>query len=151
MSNTRGKSSRDDDAVITAEVPLKISDAVRKIGTALGVRLAIPNDEAAAAAQEYYVCKQIEKAAEERTKEARARLTEVLDVPAVKGKHTVHDSRTAVVIADNRAAPKRLAEEAVVLMLCKDFKLSVDEARAKVDALKTGGEGFITHLTVVLK
>ena len=150
-NNTRSKAARDDDAVITAEVPLKISDAVQRIGSALGVRLPLPNDPIAAAAQEYYVAKEVAKAADARSKAARDALLPLITVPTSKGKHTVHDSRTAVVIADQRAEPRRLSEDAVVNMLCRDFKLSVDEARSKVDAIKSGGNGLVTHLTVVLK
>lgn len=151
MSTSRGNTRDDAEHVITAEVPLKITDAVNRIGTALGVRLPIPNDEVAAAAQEYYVANELVKAAEGRKDKAKSALVPLLNVPSAKGKHVVHDSRVAVVTADQRSAPRRLNEEAVINMICKRFKLGVDEAKTLVDECKLGGEGYVTHYSVVLK
>lgn len=149
--SSRGKATRDDDTVITAEVPLKIADAVARIGTALGVRLSAPNEPVAAAAQELYVAKEVLKAAEGREKAAKDLLKGYLNVPQAKGKHIVHDSAVAMVVADQRTQPRRLSEEAVLNMMCKQFKLGVEEAKSLIDECKLGGDGYQMHLTVVLK
>ena len=153
MSTTRGKNTtRDDtDTPITAEVPLKIADAVNRIGTAVGVRLPTPNHEEDAAVQEYYVAKEILKAAEGRAEAARKALVPMLKVPAAKGKHVVHDSAVGTVIADQRSAPRRLSEGAVTNMLAKRFGCTVEQAIALVDECKIGGDGLVTHLSVALK
>lgn len=154
MSTTRGKHTARDDAdevVITAEVPIKVANAVQKIGTSLGVKLTLPNDPIAAAAQEVYVAKEVLKAAEGRSEAARKALMPMLKVPNAKGKHVVHDSAIASVVADQRAAPRRLSEEAVINLLARRFKCPVDEAKQLVDECKIGGDAFVTHLTVVLK
>ena len=154
MSTTRGKHTARDDAdevVITAEVPLKVAAAVQKIGTSLGVKLTLPNDPIAAAAQEVYVAKEVLKAAEGRSEAARKALMPMLKVPNAKGKHVVHDSAIANVIADQRAAPRRLSEEAVINLLAREFKCDVERAKRLVDECKLGGDAFVTHLTVVLK
>jgi hypothetical protein len=150
--SARGTASRtDDDTPITAEVPLKISECVQRIGTAVGVRLPIPNDEDAAHAQELYVAKAVRDAAEERYQRARGEVLLNMKVPNVKGKHIVHDSSTAIVTADNRSNPRRLSEEAVLNLLVKLTKLSVEEAKQRIDECKLGGDGFQTHFSVVLK
>jgi hypothetical protein len=152
MSHSRTKDARDDaEQVITAELPLKISAAVTRIGSTLGVRLLKPNDEVAIAAQEYYVAKEIFKAAETRSKSARSDLVNLLKIPKAKGKHIVHDSATATVLADQRSAPSRLNENALVNLLCKEFSCDVTEAQRLISECRSGSDEYVTHITVVLK
>lgn len=143
--------TRDDDHVITAEVPAKLSAAVHKLGVSLGVKLPAQNEAACAAAQEYYVADLIYKQAEGRRNDARKSLIGMLSIPNAPGLHVVHDSSAAVVTIDNRAQPRRLSEPHIINMICREFKLNVDKAKELIDTCKVASEGYQQHIKAVLK
>ena len=151
MSTARSKATRDDDVTLSVEVPAKIADAVARIGTALAVRLPIPNEEGAMRAQELFIAKCLRDAAEGRYDAARKDFLWHQPIPSVKGKHIVHNSAVAVVTADRRASPKRLSEGAVLTLLINKAGMTVDEARAAIDDCKFAGNEMPVHLSVVLK
>lgn len=132
------------------EIPSKVNDVVHQIGTRYGFRTTPLNDVAASAAQEYFIAKSISDAAEDRKQKARDALMREITVPLSKGKHSVHDSSVATVVAEQRAKPRKLSEEALINAMSKALG-SVDKAKEMIDACKHTDGGFITHLSVVLK
>jgi hypothetical protein len=136
----------------SAEIPTRISTVVHQIGTRYGFRTVPVNDVAAAAAQEYFIAKNISDAADERKDKARDALMReiIMQIPRAKGKHVVHDSSVATVIAEQRAKPRKLSEEALINALSKELG-NVDKAKQLIDGCKMADGGFITHLSVVLK
>lgn len=132
------------------EIPSKISDVVHQIGTRFAFRLTPVNDVAAAAAQEYFIAKSIEDAAKDRKEKARAALVREVKIPMSKGKHSVHDSSFATVIAEQRAKPRKFSEEALLNALSKVMG-SVDKAKELIEDCKVAEGGFVTHLSVVMK
>jgi hypothetical protein len=139
-----------DKAPRATEIPSKISDVIHQIGTRFAFRLTPVNDVAAAAAQEYFIAKAIEDAAKDRKEKARDALMREIKIPMSKGKHSVHDSSVALVVAEQRAKPRKFSEEALLNALSKVMG-NVDAAKALIEGCKVAEGGFVTHLSVVLK
>jgi hypothetical protein len=133
------------------EVPIKIAEAVNRIGTQIGVRLEIPNDETAHAAQELYVAQQIKRAAESRAETAREEFVKLITAPVHKGKHIVHDSAHATVIADMRSSPRRLVEAKLASSIVKRFNITIEDAQALIDSAKQASDSLVMQLTPALK
>lgn len=137
------------------EVPFKIAEAVNRIGTQIGVRLEIPNDEAAHLAQELYVAQQIKRAAESRANSAREEFIKFLEadkkVPTRNGKHVVHDSVHATVIADMRASPRKLDAALLASRIAKKFEISIEEASSLIEDCKSASTSLVMQLTPALK
>ncbi len=151
MSQARRITPRDDETAATAEVPLKVLDAINRIGTAVGVRLPIPNDVVAAAAQKFYVAKHIKSAAETRHEAARDALLAVVSVPDVAGEHIAHDSSVAIVTINNRKQARRLNRDLLATAIVRHFNVDLGEALRVIDEGTIQETGYQRYINVVLK
>lgn len=133
------------------EVPIKIAEAINRIGTQIGVRLEIPNDETAHAALELYIAQQIKRAAESRAEAAREEFVKLITAPVHRGTHIVHDSAYATVIADMRASPRRFVEAKLVSAIVKRFNITIEDAQALIDSAKQTSNSLVMQLTPALK